>query len=313
MTSKPKIALIGSRGMLGQAVLGAARHAYDVVGFSRTEVDFLRPCSVENAVRKADPDVIVNCAAFTAVDACETEEETATRINGDGPGLLARLALRSNATLVHISTDYVFDGKSQTPYCEGDVPSPVSAYGRSKLAGENAIMDSGLARFFIVRTSWLYGFRGKNFVETILRLANEQQELRVVADQTGSPTFTDDLAVAILELLKTRAYGLYHCSNEGSCTWHEFACGIVRGGRQRGLKLRVERIRPVVAADFPLPAPRPAYSLLSKDKYRTATGREFPHWSDALKRYLDRRLGVRGANRKEGDPAAGVLLSHVHL
>ncbi|NIQ95712.1 MAG: dTDP-4-dehydrorhamnose reductase, partial [Desulfuromonadales bacterium] len=263
------------------------------------------------------PAVIVNCAAYTNVDGCESEEALATRVNGDGPGYLAEAALEVGATLVHVSTDYVFDGTKRTPYTEADPPCPVSAYGRSKLAGEQAIRASGLERFFILRTSWLYGPGGKNFVETILRLAGERDELRVVADQIGCPTYTADLAEAIFALLKTvmsdelrvtsegerqekpgspithhpsPLYGLYHLSNEGQCSWHEFAEEIVRLARERGAELKVETIRPITTEEYPLPAPRPAYSVFSKEKYKTATGCDIPHWREALKRYMDNKF-----------------------
>lgn len=296
--SKQKIALIGSEGMLGQVVLAAALGDYELTELNHPQLDFLQPQSAEAILRKIDPDIIINCAAYTAVDACEGEEEEATRINGEGPGLLARLAVENDAALMHVSTDYVFDGRKQTPYHEEDTPAPESAYGRSKLAGEKSIIESGLRRFFIIRTSWLYGPGGKNFVETILRLASEREELRIVADQFGSPTLTDDLADAMLRLLETEAYGLYHFSNEGSCTWYEFACAIVQGARERGLELQVQDIHPIATEDYPVPAPRPAYSVLSKEKYRTATGRKVPHWRDALDRYLDQRVGEKMTGNK---------------
>ena len=168
--------------------------------------------------------------------------------------------------------------------------APLSAYGRSKLAGEKAILNSGLESFFIIRTSWLYGSGGPNFVETILRLATEREELRIVDDQVGSPTLTDDLAEAIVFLQKTGDYGVYHFSNEGFCSWYEFACAIVQGAEERGLELAIKQVLPIATAEYPLPAPRPAYSLLSKAKYREQTGREIPHWRDGLSRYLDWRI-----------------------
>ncbi len=289
-----RLALIGASGMLGNMVRELLPPGYTLVEGRYPEVDFLRPASVERLVREADPDIIVNCAAHTAVDACENEEELATLINGRGPGLLAALAAESRAVLVHISTDYVFDGRSSVPYREEDVPAPQSAYGRSKLAGEQAIVQSGLARFFILRTSWLYGPYGKNFVETVLGLAADREEIRIVADQVGSPTLTDDLARAIFRLLETDRYGLYHFSNEGKCSWHEFACAIVAEACNRGLHLKVKRIVPITTDEYPLPARRPACSLLDKGKYRSATGCAIPTWREALNRYFDRRLHVGG-------------------
>jgi len=288
--SDTKIALIGSYGMLGQRVKAGLPAPVRLTEFNFPEFDFLNPADLVKTLRDVAPDVIINCSAFTAVDNCEKEEAAATRINGEGPALLAGLACEKGSVLVHISTDYVFDGRSSTPYRESDLPSPLSAYGRSKLAGEKAVLDSGLESFFIIRTSWLYGPGGPNFVETILRLAAEREELRIVADQVGSPTLTDDLAEAIFRLLATGEYGVYHFSNEGFCSWYEFACAIVQGARDRGLALPVKQILPIATADYPLPAPRPAFSLLSKEKYREQTGCEIPHWRDGLNRYLDWRI-----------------------
>lgn len=291
MELRSRLTLIGANGMLGQTVKEILSEGFDLVEGNYPEFDFLQPASVDRIFRQGAGGIIVNCAAHTAVDACESEEELATRINGDGPGLLAALAKESRSVLVHVSSDYVFDGGSAVPYREEDAPNPQSAYGRSKLAGERAIQESGLERYFIVRTSWLYGPHGKNFVETVLRLAGEREEIRIVADQMGSPTLTDDLAHAIFQLLDTDRYGLYHFSNEGKCSWHEFACAIVEGARQRGAKLKVERIVPIKTAEYPLPARRPAYSYMDKGKYRAATGCDVAHWREALDRYLDRRVG----------------------
>ncbi|NLV23544.1 MAG: dTDP-4-dehydrorhamnose reductase [Deltaproteobacteria bacterium] len=290
-----KLVLIGANGMLGQTVQEALPVGYELVAGNYPQVDLLQPSLVAKILQESSPDIIVNCAAHTAVDACEKEQELALHINGEGPGLLAALAKKLAAVLVHVSTDYVFDGASSIPYREEDDTGPQSAYGRSKLAGEQAILERGLERFFIVRTSWLYGPHGKNFVETILRLAGEKEEIRIVADQIGSPTLTDDLAGGLFRLLKTELFGVYHFSNEGKCSWHEFACAIVEGARQRGAKLKVERIVPIRTEDYPLPAPRPAFSLMDKGKYRAATGCDVPHWREALGRYLDRRLGKIGA------------------
>jgi dTDP-4-dehydrorhamnose reductase len=187
---------------------------------------------------------------------------------------------------VHISTDYVFDGRKGEPYREDDPPNPLSAYGRSKLAGEQAILKSGLESHFIIRTSWLYGPGGKNFVETIVRLAQEHEELRIVADQFGSPTFTLDLAQAIFRLLPTGAFGVYHFADEGCCSWHEFAEAIVARLAQSGGSVKVRRVVPIRTEDYPLPAPRPANSVFSKDRYRQVTGAAIPGWSESLGLYF---------------------------
>jgi dTDP-4-dehydrorhamnose reductase len=255
-------------------------------------------------MEKVRPDVIVNCAAYTNVDGCETNEETALLVNGRGPGHLAGAAKELGATLVHVSTDYVFDGTKNSPYTEEDVTNPQSAYGRSKLRGERAILESGLDKFFIVRTSWLYGSGGKNFVETIARLATEREELRIVADQVGSPTLTDDLARAIFNLLALDAspafakasagrrltphepYGIYHFADEGECSWYEFAEAIVAHLLEAETPLKMKRILPIATHEYPLPATRPAYSVFSKDKYRKVTGAKIPNWKTSLVTYL---------------------------
>jgi dTDP-4-dehydrorhamnose reductase len=251
--------------------------------------------------------VIVNCAAYTNVDGCETNEETALLVNGRGPGHLAEAAKEFGATLVHVSTDYVFDGTKYSPYTEEDVTNPQSAYGRSKLLGEKAILESGLDKFFIVRTSWLYGPGGKNFVETIARLAKEREELRIVDDQVGSPTFTDDLARAIFNRLELGAspsfakasagrpvpppglYGIYHFADEGECSWYEFAEAIVAHLLRAGTPLQMKRILPIATHEYPLPAVRPVYSVFSKEKYRRATGATVPHWRESLEVYFRTR------------------------
>ena len=289
-----KLALIGSNGMLARKVRELAPAHYEVVGFDLPDFDLTDREQVLAEITRLQPAVIVNCAAFTNVDACEVEEELATRVNGAGPGYLAAAALAVGAVLVHISTDYVFAGDKGTPYLETDPTRPLSAYGRSKLAGEGAIMASGLLRYFILRTSWLYGPGGKNFVETMLRLAAERDELRVVADQIGSPTYTGDLAEAIYHLLavadQSDVYGIYHLANLGECSWHGFAETIVELARSSGEALKANRIVPIRTDEYPLPAPRPAYSVFSKEKYLSATGATLPHWRESLQRYLKERF-----------------------
>lgn len=231
------------------------------------------------------PDVIINCAACTNVDGCEEQENLAMQVNGYGPGLLAELAQQIDAVLVHISTDFVFDGRKTSPYVEGDPTNPLSVYGKSKLLGEQQILKSGLQKYFIVRTSWLYGQHGNNFVETIIRLVNERTDLKIIADQKGTPTLTDDLAEAVFTLLQTNAYGIYHYSNEGECSWYEFADEIVSLACESE-KLAVRKVLPIPTEGYPLPAPRPKYSVMSKDKIHMTTGIDIPTWQQSLKNYL---------------------------
>ncbi|MEK6725509.1 MAG: dTDP-4-dehydrorhamnose reductase [Deltaproteobacteria bacterium] len=287
---RKKLALIGANGMLARMVRHVAPSIYDITSFDLPDFDITNRDLVLSAMMHLRPYVIVNCAAYTDVDRCETNEELALLVNGSGPGYLAEAALDTGATLVHISTDYVFTGDKTEPYSEDDPTGPLSSYGQSKLEGEKAIMSSGLSRYFIIRTSWLYGPGGKNFVETILRLAGEREELRIVADQHGSPTYTEDLANAISSLLEIedaqRPYGIYHVSNSGSCSWYEFAVEIVRLARLNKLPIKVERIIPISTEDFPLPAKRPSYSVFSKQKYETITGQIMPEWRESLIKYF---------------------------
>lgn len=288
-----RLALIGANGMLARKVQELVPAGYEVSNYDLPEFDLTDRGKVLAEMERLQPAVILNCAAFTNVDGCETQEELATRVNGDGPGYLAAAAKSVGAVLVHISTDYVFSGDKGTPYLESDATGPLSAYGRSKLAGEIAITASGLERYFILRTSWLYGPGGKNFVETILRLASEREELRVVADQFGSPTYTGDLAQAIYRLLavadRPDVFGIYHLADLGECSWHGFAEAIVSLAKEAGEPLKATRVTPIRTDEFPLPAPRPAYSVFSKEKYLAVTGALLPQWQESLKKYLKER------------------------
>jgi dTDP-4-dehydrorhamnose reductase len=292
MTVK-RLALIGANGMLARKVRELAPFDYEISNYDLPDFDLTNRTQVLAEMVRLQPAVIVNCAAFTNVDGCESQEELATRVNGVGPGYLATAAKIVGAILVHISTDYVFAGDKGSPYEEGDPTRPLSAYGRSKLAGEQAIVASGLSRYFILRTSWLYGPGGKNFVETMLRLAAERDELRVVADQIGTPTYTGDLAHAIFRLLavvdQPHVFGVYHLADHGECSWFDFAAEIISRARQLGEILRVEQVVPIVTSDYPLPAPRPAYSVFSKEKYLTTTAATLPHWQESLSVYLRER------------------------
>lgn len=298
---KCRLAIVGARGMLARMVAELVPVGWDVVGLSHPHFDLTDPSSSMNVLCEIRPDIIINCAAYTDVDGAESNEALAFSVNASGPGNLARAAKEINATLVHVSSDYVFSGDKKVPYYESDPPCPLSVYGKSKLLGEQAIIGSGLERFFIVRASWLYGPGGKNFVETIIRLAQQREELRIVADQIGSPTYTADLAQAIFNLLALQAtrakegrigdplYGIYHYSNEGQCSWHQFANEIVSFLKKGDGPVKAKRVLPINTTDYPLPAPRPSYSVMSKEKYRMLTGTEVPAWQDALGRYFGRR------------------------
>jgi dTDP-4-dehydrorhamnose reductase len=287
------LALIGANGMLATAVKKLLPAGFELRCYDLPEFD-LRQRSQVFALAEAAPDILVNCAAFTNVDGCETERELAFAVNGAGAGLLAELARQSGALLVHVSTDFVFGGDQQTPYRESDQPRPLSVYGQSKWRGEQLIIESGLERYFIIRTSWLYGAGGGNFVETILRLAGEKDRLTIVADQRGTPTWTEDLARAIFSLLETDQYGIYHFSNSGECSWYEFATAIVAEAKQLGLPIKATEIAPIPTEAYPLPATRPSYSVLAKEKILAVTGMAIPPWPVSLHNYLAQR--AKGAN-----------------
>ncbi len=284
--------LVGNRGMLGREVESLlARERLMSVGTDR-EIDITDEEAVQSFLRNSQTPIewIINCAAYTAVDRAEEEPNTAYLINVDGPRNLARVAEEAGATLLHISTDYVFDGGKRDEYSEEDPPGPLGVYAQSKYAGELAVQASG-SRHFLVRTAWLYGRDGVNFVETMLRLFGERDEVRVVNDQRGSPTWARDLAGAILAFIekKTLPYGVYHFTNEGFTTWFEFAREILRLGKQRGLVRREVRLMPITTAEYPTRAKRPANSVLSKQKITQVLGLSIRPWQQALDEYLAER------------------------
>ncbi len=250
---------------------------------SSTDLDLKNASSIDNWMQKHEYDLIINAAAYTNVDGCETHEADALKINALGPYALARHAALQKAKMVHVSTDYVFRGDTPLARHEDDPVCPVSAYGRSKYAGEVLLTDA-CHDLFIVRTAWLYGYHGKNFVKTMLRLAKANGKISVVADQVGNPTSANDLAHMILELAKTEAFGIYHCTGSGSCSWYDFACAAVD---LAGINCQKE---PISTAEyqkrFPQSADRPAFSALSNDKIATLLGHGMRNWKDALTMYI---------------------------
>lgn len=274
------ILVIGANGMLGHDLLAVLEG--DVRGLDLPEIDITDLASVRKSLLTLKPATIINAAAYTDVDGCESNVEQAMAVNGEGVGLLALTAREIGARLVQVSTDYVFDGGKGAPYVEDDAIGPLSIYGESKLAGElNAAMAP---QHLIVRTQWLYGSHGKNFVETMLRLAGERSELSVVDDQIGSPTFTRDLALAIKSLLQKGCCGVYHAANSGFCSWNEFAEAIFEAA---GLKITVNAM---TTEQLNRPARRPLYSTLDCSKLERDTGFSFRPWREALREYLQLRV-----------------------
>lgn len=268
----------GAAGQLGSDVTAVLRmYGEQVLAQDRSTLDITDPDSVQKVLDDARPRVVVNCAAYTRVDDAESDEETAFCVNADGPDLLARWCYEHRARLVHVSTDYVFDGTSDTPYDEDTPVAPRSAYGRSKAAGERAVLTSG-AHAWVVRTAWVYGAVGANFVKTMARLARTHETVSVVDDQIGSPTWSLHLARGLVALAASDAApGIYHCTNAGEATWFVFTRAIFAE-----LGLDPARVQPTTTDAFPRPAPRPAYSVLSNRRWLEAGLPSMPHWRDAL-------------------------------
>jgi dTDP-4-dehydrorhamnose reductase len=283
-----KILLTGRNGQVGGELVAALAPLGEVYACDRGTLDLANPAAITATVRKLKPDVIVNAAAYTAVDRAEAEPALAMAVNGTAPGILAEEASRLNALLVHYSTDYVFDGTKRGSYDEEDAPNPLNTYGRSKLAGERAVQASG-APHLILRTSWVYAATGKNFLVTIKRLAAERDELKIVADQIGAPTWCRDIATATATLIarmvadgSTRAAtGIYNLTAQGSTSWHDLAAAIIAHSAKAGPKPPPKLIA-IPASEYPLPAARPANSILSHDKLRRVFGIELPDWRVSL-------------------------------
>jgi dTDP-4-dehydrorhamnose reductase len=285
-----KILVTGAGGMLGTDFVDAAESAsHDVVALAHADLDITDVAETAKQIAAAAPDVVINCAAWTDVDGAEDAEAEATGLNATAAGALAAAAADAGAMVVYPSTDYVFDGRKGEAYAEGDKTRPLSAYGRSKLAGEQAVAEAN-PQHFIVRTSWVFGPHGKNFVETMLRLGEERDEVLVVADQIGCPTYTGHLAEGLIELIEFAdedAYGVHHMTGAGHCSWSDFAREIFS---QSGVDCQV---KPATTAQVPRPAPRPAYGVLAVEREGAVM---LPPWRQGLGDYLKRRvaIGARG-------------------
>jgi dTDP-4-dehydrorhamnose reductase len=284
----PKTVLVtGANGQLGSELreLSNDTDHYDFLFIGRSELDLSNTEAVERYFEDNTFDVIINCAAYTAVDRAESEPDLADAVNHKAVEALARIAKGKGMSLIHVSTDYVFDGGNFKPYTENDPTNPQGVYGQTKLDGEEAMLAINPPDSVIIRTSWVYSEFGNNFVKTMLRLGEERDELGVIYDQVGTPTYARDLAGAIVEMLprlKSKGTELYHYSGEGVCSWYDFAKAIFEVS---GIECRVD---PIETKDYPTPAARPHYSLLNKHKIKTDFGLAMPYWRDALKVCLKR-------------------------
>jgi len=281
------ILLTGAHGMLAADVKLLKPAGIALIETDVAELDITNADAVDAFCARNRPDLVLNCAAYTAVDKAEDEPDLAIKINADGPRNIAEIAKIKGAKLIHISTDYVFDGTKEGAYVETDIPNPLGVYGKSKLQGEVDIQKT-LKEHFIVRTAWLYGIHGNNFVDTMLRLFKERDEVRVVGDQYGSPTYAPDLAAAILKIvnLNTDAYGAYHFTNEGKISWHDFACEIHGIAQERKLLAKEVRIQRIFTEDYPTKAQRPKNSFLSKDKIINTFNISIRKWETGLAEFM---------------------------
>lgn len=274
------VLVTGVNGQLGYDVVKElTAKGHEAVGVGRSELDITDESAISFYVQNLSPEAIIHCAAYTNVDAAETDQEGAYKVNALGTKYLAEAAKFVGAKMVYVSTDYVFDGAGTEPYEVNHPTKPLGVYGETKLVGEKFLQET-LEKHFIVRTAWVYGINGNNFVKTMLKLGQDRKELGVVYDQVGSPTYTVDLAKFLVELIDSEKYGVYHASNEGVCSWHEFAVEIFK---QAGMDVKVN---PLTSEEFPRPAARPKYSVLSKKKIEEEGFTPLRDWKEALKEYL---------------------------
>ena len=273
-----KILITGAYGMLGSDLRETLKD-HELLITGSKDLDITDENKVMNYILEKSPEIVINAAAYTAVDNCETDYENAYSVNAIGPKNLAKACNKINIPLIHISTDYVFDGNKRTPLTEEDNLGPKTVYGKTKLEGEKLVQENA-KKYFILRTAWLYGIHGKNFVQTMLNLSKKNSELKVVNDQIGSPTYSKDLAIAISELLNSDKYGIYHVTNKGEISWYDFSKKIFE---LSNIKVNV---KPVSTEEFPRPAPRPHYSVLSNQKWVKAGFTPMRNYDEALKDYL---------------------------
>lgn len=275
-----KVLVTGVKGQLGYDVVNELnKRGHVAIGTDIEEMDITDAASVDKVIKENTPDAVIHCAAYTAVDAAEDNVELCRKINADGTQNIANVCKELDIKMIYISTDYVFDGEGERPWEPDDERTPLNVYGQTKYEGELAVQNT-LDKFFIVRIAWVFGVNGKNFIKTMLNLGKTRDSLTVVNDQFGSPTYTYDLARLLVDMVETDKYGIYHATNEGICTWYEFACEIFR---QAGMNVKVS---PVLASEYPAKAKRPSNSRMSKEKLTENGFEKLPTWQDALGRYL---------------------------
>ena len=275
-----KVLVTGVKGQLGYDVVNELeKRGLEAFGVDIQEMDITDADSVKSVILEAAPDAVIHCAAYTAVDAAEDNQEICRNVNADGTQNIADMCKLLDIPMIYISTDYVFDGQGERPWMPDDDRAPLNVYGQTKYEGELAVQNT-LDKYFIVRIAWVFGVNGKNFIKTMLNLGKTRDHLTVVNDQFGSPTYTYDLARLLVDMIQTDKYGIYHATNEGICTWYEFACEIFK---QAGLKVEVT---PVTSDQYPAKAKRPSNSRMSKDKLEQNGFARLPHWKDALARYI---------------------------
>lgn len=294
MPAKIKILITGKNGQVGSELQRALAPLGQVVAVDSKQCNFLAPHQIRECVRSVKPDIMVNAAAYTAVDLAETHKDQAFAINAEAPRILAEEADRTGATLIHYSTDYVFNGKKEQPYTESDAPDPLSVYGHSKLAGEEAVITTA-EKALVLRTSWVFGVHGKNFAKKVLELAREKETLKIVSDQFGSPTAASLIADATAQIIEQHSngsqrtpYGLYHLASAGKTTWYEYAKHIVQYAARKypDIKTAPENVLPLSTADYPVAACRPKHSVLSTEKLRKDFGLTLPDWKESLDEIL---------------------------
>lgn len=294
-----KILITGSKGQLGNELKDIINKGYSEIGkvseciknsqvfdFDVDKLDITDLKSVKNVLNTIKPDVVINCAAATNVDGCESDEDFAFKVNSLGPRNLAMVCEEIGARLVQVSTDYVFSGVGEKPLTEYDLTAPYSVYGKTKLLGENYVREF-CSKYYIVRTAWLYGYVGHNFVYTMRRLGKEKDSINVVNDQIGNPTHANDLAYHILKLVETDEYGVYHCTGKGECSWYDFAKMIIELSGEECI------VNPCTSEEYKTPAKRPEYSSLDNMMLRNTVGDEMRNWQDAIKSFIE-NLKVRG-------------------